>query len=80
MAFSDLPKACGEDHVKVLEHLGWTVRKRKKGSHIVLTKSGVPAILSIPDQREVRLGLLSRELQKAGISHEDYRRAFDATV
>ena len=40
MGFSDLPLGCGAEHVKAFERLGWEVRKRKRGSHIVLTKKG----------------------------------------
>jgi predicted RNA binding protein YcfA (HicA-like mRNA interferase family) len=76
MALSDLPIASGREHVKVLTgSFGWFERKAKNG-HIVLKKDGVLALLSIPDHKVVKLGLLSAELKKAGIEDSAYAEAF----
>lgn len=78
MALSDLPSACGRDHVKVLcDHFGWYERKAKNG-HIILKKNGVVALLSIPDHRQVKKGLLMAELRKAGIDDADYCARFNS--
>jgi hypothetical protein len=42
---SDLPLASGRKHVKVFESLGWVVRR--DASHIVMTRLGSEATLSI---------------------------------
>ena len=68
MSFSDLPMASGRAHVKAFCSIGWTVRKRKDGSHIVLTKAGVAAVLSIPDHKEVRRGTLKELVRDAGLT------------
>jgi len=78
MSFSTLPKACGRDHVKAFKSLGWRERKRKSGSHIILTNPGISGvILSIPDHKEVSLGTLSQLVRAAGLDDEEYRNAFD---
>jgi predicted RNA binding protein YcfA (HicA-like mRNA interferase family) len=78
MGFSTLPKARGRDHVEAFKSLGWRERKRKSGSHIILTNPSVPgAILSIPDHKEVSLGTLRQLVRVAGLDDEEYRNAFD---
>jgi predicted RNA binding protein YcfA (HicA-like mRNA interferase family) len=77
MAFGGIPKASGREHVKAFRALGWTERKSKNG-HIILTKAGVSMIVSIPDHREVRCGLISNQLRKAGIPEAVYLAAFMA--
>ncbi|HTP78798.1 MAG TPA: type II toxin-antitoxin system HicA family toxin, partial [Bacteroidota bacterium] len=43
--------------VEIFEHFGWTVA-RQKGSHIIMTKQGHIATLSIPNHPEVARGTL----------------------
>jgi len=49
---STLPVLSGQELVRIFERHGWT-KARQKGSHIILTKPGSIASLSIPDHREV---------------------------
>jgi predicted RNA binding protein YcfA (HicA-like mRNA interferase family) len=49
---SSLPVLSGQELVRIFERHGWT-KARQKGSHIILTKPGSIASLSIPDHREV---------------------------
>jgi hypothetical protein len=43
-----------------------------------LSKAGVPAILSIPDHDEVRLGTLKKLVEVAGLTAKKYRELFDS--
>lgn len=43
--------------VKAFENLGWEVAQQR-GSHIILTKEGEPATLSVPNHSEVARGTL----------------------
>jgi len=61
-----LPAISGKEAVDAFEQVGWQVARR--GSHIILTKAGVPAVLSIPDHREVRRGTLRSLIRKAELS------------
>ncbi len=77
MSLSDLPSASGREHVKILcGCFGWRERKAKKG-HIILCKTGVQSILSIPDHRDVKRALLHGELRKAGIDDAEYVEKFN---
>ena len=76
MSATELPKARGRDHVKVFETLGWTVR-RKRGSHIVMTKPGMTTVLSVPDHKELAIGTLRQLVRAAGMDDGEYRAAFD---
>ena len=57
--------------VKVFERLGWEIA-RQRGSHIIMTKPGHLATLSIPDHPYVARGTLRSLIAKAGISLEDF--------
>ena len=52
-----LPVVSGADAARSYQKDGW-VFARRKSSHMVFTKSGVPVNLSIPDHRELKAGLL----------------------
>jgi predicted RNA binding protein YcfA (HicA-like mRNA interferase family) len=62
--------------VKTLENLGWEVA-RQKGSHIILTKVGHVATLSVPNHPEVARGTLRSLLTKAGLSIEEFLEAME---
>jgi predicted RNA binding protein YcfA (HicA-like mRNA interferase family) len=57
--------------VKAFEKLGWEVARRR-GSHIIMTKPGHIATLSIPDHPQVARGTLRSLMAKAGISLEEF--------
>jgi predicted RNA binding protein YcfA (HicA-like mRNA interferase family) len=57
--------------VKVFERLGWEIA-RQRGSHIIMTKPGHPATLSIPDHLYVARGTLRSLIAKTGISLEEF--------
>jgi predicted RNA binding protein YcfA (HicA-like mRNA interferase family) len=54
--------------------LGWQVARRKS-SHIILTKAGHIATLSIPDHPQVARGTLRSLIARAGITVEDFLNA-----
>ena len=57
--------------VKAFERLGWETA-RQRGSHIIMTKRGHLATLSIPDHPYVARGTLRGLIAKAGIPLEDF--------
>lgn len=57
--------------VKIFERLGWEVA-RQRGSHIIMTKPGHIATLSIPDHAFVARGTLRSLIARAGISLEEF--------
>lgn len=52
-----LPVLSGPETVRNFERLGWSV-VRQRGSHIIMTKPGEKATLSVPNRREVAKGTL----------------------
>ena len=48
---------------------------RQTGSHMILTKVGSVASLSIPDHRELAPGTLRKLIRAAGITVEEFRAA-----
>jgi predicted RNA binding protein YcfA (HicA-like mRNA interferase family) len=76
MGQSDLPLASGRKHVKVFESLGWVVRR--DASHIVMTRPGSEATLSIPAHDEIARATLHSIVKSAGYTDKQYRAYFDA--
>jgi len=60
--------------VKAFVKLGWQVA-RQRGSHIILTKEGNIATLSVPNHPEVARGTLRTLLARAGITVEEFLEA-----
>jgi predicted RNA binding protein YcfA (HicA-like mRNA interferase family) len=54
--------------------MGWQV-SRRKGSHIILTKPGASATLSVPDHDLVARGTLRTLIAAAGITAEEFLAA-----
>ena len=54
------------DVIKTFQRLGWQV-VRQKGSHMIMTRPGHIATLSIPNHPEVARGTLRSLISKAGL-------------
>ena len=66
-----LPVLSGAETVRNFERLGWSVA-RHRGSHIIMTKSGEVATLSVPNHPEVAKGTLRRLIRSAGITVAEF--------
>jgi predicted RNA binding protein YcfA (HicA-like mRNA interferase family) len=62
--------------VKTFEKLGWEVA-RQRGSHIILTKEGHIATLSVPNHSEVARGTLRSLIARSGITVEEFLEALE---
>jgi len=60
--------------VRAFEKIGWEVA-RQRGSHIILTKEGHIATLSVPKHSEVARGTLRSLIARAGITLEEFLEA-----
>jgi predicted RNA binding protein YcfA (HicA-like mRNA interferase family) len=60
-----------QEVVRTFENIGWEVA-RQRGSHIIMTKEGHIASLSIPNHPTVARGTLRSLIVKAGITVEDF--------
>ncbi len=67
----ELPILKPADGVKTFGKLGWEVARRSE-SHIILTKTGHIATLSVPKHREVARGTLRSLIKKAGVSPGEF--------
>ena len=65
------PIISGAEAVRAFERAGWTVARRR-GSHVVLTKAGRKANLSVPLHRELDPGTLRGLVRDAGISTSEF--------
>jgi len=66
-----LPLVSGQEAVAVFERAGFVIRRRR-GSHIAMTKPGFAATLSIPDHRQIKPGTLRSQIRKAGLTVEEF--------
>ena len=59
--------------MRAFEKVGFRlVPGRGKGSHMVMAKTDFPAILTVPDHRELKRGLLRALIRKAGLGVEEF--------
>jgi len=63
-----------QEVLKAFEKLGWQVA-RQRGSHIILTKKGHIATLSVPDHPQVARGTLRTLIARAGLTPEELLNA-----
>lgn len=68
------PVLSGKEVVKVFESFGWRV-VRQSSSHMIMTKSGEIATLSIPDHKEVAKGTLRSLIRSANLTVIEFIRA-----
>lgn len=68
-----LPDISGRQAVAAFQKAGFEVR-RQRGSHIVMTKPGFPATLSVPDHRELKPGTLRALVRKAGLTIHQFQQ------
>jgi predicted RNA binding protein YcfA (HicA-like mRNA interferase family) len=62
------------DVIGAFQKLGWEVA-RQRGSHIILTKTGHIATLSIPNHPQVARGTLRALIARAGLTVEEFLQA-----
>jgi len=62
--------------VRTFERLGWEVA-RQRGSHIILTKPGHIATLSVPNHPQVARGTLRTLIGRAGTTLEAFLEALN---
>ena len=66
-----VPVSKPREVIKIFKKLGWEVA-RQRGSHIILTKEGHIATLSVPNHPEVARGTLRSLIARAGITIEEF--------
>ena len=69
-----LPVLSGKEVVRVFERFGWKV-VRQSSSHIILTKDGEIATLSVPDHKEVAKGTLRSLIRAANLTIDEFVKA-----
>jgi predicted RNA binding protein YcfA (HicA-like mRNA interferase family) len=68
---SKIPLLPPSDVIKMFQRFGWQI-VRQKGSHIIMTKPGHIATLSIPNHTEVARGTLRSLIAKTGLTIEQF--------
>lgn len=68
-----LPVVSGAKAIRAFQHHGWKVARRKRGSHVVLTKPGVRYPLTVPLHKELDRGLLRDLIRESGLTVEHFR-------
>ncbi len=71
---AQLPNLSGTEVVKAFEKLGWEV-SRQSGSHVVMTKDGEMASLSVPKHKEVAKGTLRSLIRSANLTVDEFSKA-----
>ena len=66
-----LANISGKEAVKVFENAGWGI-VGQVGSHVVMTKAGERANLSIPQHRELSVGTLRSLIRAANLTVDEF--------
>ena len=66
-----LPSLSGQQVVRIFKIFGWNV-VRRRSSHIIMTKEGEMATLSVPDHKEVAKGTLRSLIRSAGLTIDEF--------
>lgn len=61
----------GKEAVKAFQRAGWQI-VGQVGSHVVMTKPGVRANLSIPQHKELSVGTLRALIRNAGMTVDEF--------
>jgi predicted RNA binding protein YcfA (HicA-like mRNA interferase family) len=61
----------GSRAVKKFTRIGWNI-DRQVGSHIMLVKDGYQFTLSVPQHKELGIGILRKLINQAGISVDEF--------
>ncbi len=65
-------KLCsGKEAVRKFQRSGWTV-DRQVGSHVMLVKVGYFYTLSIPQHKELGIGILRKLIKQAGLNVDEF--------
>lgn len=67
----ELANISGKEAVKAFERAGWSVRGQV-GSHVMMTKDGVRANLSVPQHKELSVGTLRKLIRMAGLTVDEF--------
>lgn len=70
-----LANISGKEAVKAFERVGWSVRGQV-GSHVMMTKDGVRANLSVPQDKELSVGTLRKLIRAAGLTVDEFLELF----
>jgi predicted RNA binding protein YcfA (HicA-like mRNA interferase family) len=73
-----LPTLRGREVVAVFEGLGWSIARQQQGSHIIMTKEGHIATLSIPAHKEVAKGTLRSLIRSAELTVQEFVSAYES--
>ena len=55
----------------MFERVGFEIRRRR-GSHIILVRTGTPVTLSVPDHQELKRGTLRALIRQAGLTVDEF--------
>ena len=69
-----VPLLKSSEVVRTFGHFGWQVA-RQRGSHIILTKPGHIATLSVPDHEHVARGTLRALIRRADLTVNEFLAA-----
>jgi predicted RNA binding protein YcfA (HicA-like mRNA interferase family) len=67
----ELGNISGKEAVQAFQRSGWSVRGQV-GSHVMMTRLGVRVNLSVPQHKELSVGILRKLIRLAGLTVEEF--------
>lgn len=66
-----LPVVSAQECIKALQRLGFVI-DRQRGSHITLIRADPPGRVTVPNHRELKVGMLRRIIRDAGLTVSEF--------
>ncbi len=67
-----LPPYSATDAIAAFERAGWSVLPNRGKGHTIMGRKGDPILLSIPNHRQLKRGLLRSQIRNAGLSVAEF--------
>ncbi len=66
-----MPVVSARECVKALQKIGFEI-DRQRGSHITLIRDDPPGRVTVPNHKEIKIGLLRRVIRDAGLTVDEF--------
>jgi predicted RNA binding protein YcfA (HicA-like mRNA interferase family) len=67
-----LPPFSAAEAIAAFERAGWSALPNRRKGHTIMGRKGDPVLLSIPNHRQLKRGLLRSQIRNAGLSVDEF--------
>ena len=72
-----LPQVSPDEAISAFERVGFTIMRGRGRGHTIMGRPGDPVLLSIPNHRQLKRGLLRSLIRQAALSVDRFNELLD---